>query len=64
VIIFIAFYAVGWDTALPIKVLAVVIGSFTLSLGIYELLVRRINPVRALFGMKSRLKRNISKDQY
>jgi hypothetical protein len=63
VIIFIAFYVVGWDAALLIKVLAVVIGSFTLSLGIYELLVRRINPVRALLGMKPRLKRNASDDQ-
>jgi glucans biosynthesis protein C len=63
VIIFIAFYVVGWDAALPIKVLAVVIGSFAISLGIYELLVRRINPVRAIFGMKPRLKRNASDNQ-
>jgi len=63
VIIFIAFYAFGWDVALPIKLLTVVIGSFAISLGIYELFVRRINPIRALFGMKPRLKRNTSKDQ-
>ena len=54
VIIFIAFYAVQWEVNLWIKLLVVVIGSFALSLGIYELLVRRINPVRALFGMKPR----------
>jgi peptidoglycan/LPS O-acetylase OafA/YrhL len=62
VIIFIAFYAVQWDTStmlgagvdLLIKLLVVVIGSFAVSLGLYELLVRRINPVRALFGMKPR----------
>jgi hypothetical protein len=30
-----------------------VIGSFAVSLGLYELLVRRTNPVRALFGMKA-----------
>jgi peptidoglycan/LPS O-acetylase OafA/YrhL len=52
VILFIAFYVVQWDVTLLIKVLVVVIGSFALTLGIYELLVRRINPVRALFGMK------------
>jgi glucan biosynthesis protein C len=57
VIIFVAFYAVGWEIALLIKLLVVVIGSFALSLGLYELLVRRINPVRALFGMKSRERR-------
>jgi hypothetical protein len=63
VIIFIAFYAVQWDTStmlgagvdLLIKLLVVVIGSFAVSLGTYELLVRRINPVRALFGMKPRM---------
>jgi surface polysaccharide O-acyltransferase-like enzyme len=56
VIIFIAFYAVQWEVHLLVKLLVVVIGSFALSLGLYELLVRRINPVRALFGMKPRTK--------
>jgi hypothetical protein len=32
----------------------VVIGAFALTLGIYEFLVRRINPIRALFGMRAR----------
>jgi len=54
VIIFIAFYAVQWEVNLLIKLLVVVIGSFAVSLGTYEFLVRRINPVRALFGMKPR----------
>jgi peptidoglycan/LPS O-acetylase OafA/YrhL len=54
VIIFIAFYVVQWEVHLLIKLLVVVIGSFAVSLGTYELLVRRINPVRALFGMKPR----------
>ncbi|MEE8568469.1 MAG: acyltransferase family protein, partial [Anaerolineales bacterium] len=44
VIIFIAFYAVQWEVDLLIKLLVVVIGSFAMSLGLYELLVRRINP--------------------
>jgi glucan biosynthesis protein C len=52
VIISIAFYAVQWQVDLTIKLLVVVIGSFAGSLGLYELLIRRINPVRALFGMK------------
>jgi len=54
VIIFIAFYAVQWQFPLPVKLLAVVIGSFVLSIGCYELLIRRINPVRTLFGMRPR----------
>jgi glucan biosynthesis protein C len=52
VIISIAFYAVQWQVDLTIKLLVVVVGSFAVSLGLYELLIRRINPVRALFGMK------------
>jgi peptidoglycan/LPS O-acetylase OafA/YrhL len=60
VIIFIAFYAVQWDVNLLIKLLVVVIGSFAGSLGLYELLVRRINPVRALFGMKPRREPSIT----
>ena len=43
-----------WEVSLLIKLLVVVIGSFALSVGTYELLVRRINPVRALFGMQPR----------
>jgi hypothetical protein len=59
VIIFIAFYAVQWEVDLLIKFLVVVVGSFAVSLGIYELLVRRINPVRALFGMKPRRRKDV-----
>ncbi len=54
VIIFIAFYVVQWEVDLLIKLLVVVFGSFAVSLSLYELLIRRINPVRALFGMKPR----------
>ena len=63
VIIFIAFYVVQWEVGIPIKLLVVVIGSFIGSLGLYELLVRRVNPVRALFGMKPRTIRNPSGHQ-
>jgi hypothetical protein len=62
VTLLIAFYVVQWDTStvfgagvgLLIKMSVVVIGTFAISLGLYELLVRRINPVRALFGLKPR----------
>ena len=60
VIIFIAFYAVQWDVDLKVKLLVVVIGSFAIALGLYEFLVRRINPVRALLGMSLR-KRKVAK---
>jgi peptidoglycan/LPS O-acetylase OafA/YrhL len=52
-IIFVAFYAVQWQVHPLIKLLVVVTGAFALTIGLYELLVRRINPVRALFGMKA-----------
>lgn len=56
VIIFIAFYAVSWEVNLAVKLLVVVLGSFAVSLGLYELLIRRVNPIRSIFGMKSRPK--------
>jgi hypothetical protein len=49
---FVAFYVVQWQVPLAIKMLAMIAGSFVLTLGLYELLVRHINPVRALFGMR------------
>ena len=51
---FIVFYVVQWEAALPIQLLVVVTGTFAISLGLYELLIRRIGPVRAFFGMKPR----------
>ncbi len=62
VIIVIAYYVVQWDVSaklgasagILLKLLTVVLSSFVVSLGLYELLVRRISAVRVLFGMKSR----------
>ena len=54
VIIFIAFFAVQWEVDSLIKLLVVVLGSFAVGLGLYELLVRRNDPARALFGMNPR----------
>jgi hypothetical protein len=56
VIMAIAFYAVQWDAGIPVKLLTVVLGSFAVTLAIYELIIRRIGPLRALFGMKARPK--------
>ncbi len=47
-------WSFGSEVSLLIKLLVVVISSFALTLGIYKLLVRRINPGRALFDMKPR----------
>jgi peptidoglycan/LPS O-acetylase OafA/YrhL len=54
VIIVIAFYVVQWDAGIPVKLVTVVVGSFLVTLAIYELVIRRIGPLRTLFGMKAR----------
>jgi glucan biosynthesis protein C len=52
VIIAIAFYVVQWQSSILVKLLVVVLSSFVATLGLYEFVVRRIGPLRALFGMK------------
>jgi hypothetical protein len=65
VIIVIAFYVVAWNTSaalgagtsILVKLLIVVLASFGFTLGLYELVIRRISPLRGLFGMKARRRR-------
>ena len=54
VIVAISFYVVQWQVGVTLKMLAVSLGSFVATLGIYELAIRRIGPLRTLFGMKGR----------
>jgi glucan biosynthesis protein C len=54
VIIAIAFFAVQWSVGISLKLLTVVIGSFAVSIGLYELIIRHIRPLRVLFGMRTR----------
>ena len=54
VIIVIAFFVVQWEASIPTKMLAVMPSAFVISVGVYELVVRRIGPLRAMFGMTSR----------
>jgi peptidoglycan/LPS O-acetylase OafA/YrhL len=54
VIIAIAFYVVQWDAEIPLKLLVVVLGSLLVSLSLVELVIKRINVLRGLFGMKTR----------
>jgi glucan biosynthesis protein C len=53
VILAISYFVVQWDTGLLPKMLVVVLGGFIVSLGFYELLVRRVAPLRAMFGVKA-----------
>jgi surface polysaccharide O-acyltransferase-like enzyme len=56
VIMAIAFFVVQWNAGIPVKLATVVLGSFVVTLAIYELIIRRIGPLRTLFGMKARPK--------
>jgi glucan biosynthesis protein C len=54
VIIVIAFYVVQWDTNILTKMLFVVPGSFVVTLGLHELIIKRIPLIQILLGIKSR----------
>ncbi len=47
-----AFYVVQWEAGVTVKMLTVTLASFVVTIGMYELLIRRVAPLRALFGMK------------
>jgi surface polysaccharide O-acyltransferase-like enzyme len=51
-IIVIAYFVVQWDASLLPKLLALVLSAFAVSLGLYQFAIRRIGPLRAMFGMK------------
>ena len=59
----IAFYVVQWQAGVTVKMLAVTLGSFIVTIGIYELLVRRVAPLRTLFGVKARLRTSVMQPQ-
>jgi glucans biosynthesis protein C len=54
VIITIGFYVVQWNSGVGLKYLTISTTSFVAIMLIYELLVRRINVFRFLFGMKAK----------
>jgi hypothetical protein len=53
VIVAIAIYVVTWNTGVAPKLLVITGGGLLVTLALYELLVRRIPPARALFGVKA-----------
>ena len=59
VIIVIAFFVVQWDAGTTLKLLVVVISSFLITLGLVELLIRPFKPIRMLFGMKPRRRKEV-----
>lgn len=52
IIVSIGFYVVQWNTSIGLKYLTVCTASFLAIMTIYELLVRRTNVIRFMFGMR------------
>lgn len=52
VIIVLAYYVVQWDLNIFLKFLVILTGSLAITLGLYELVIRRVGPLKALFGLK------------
>ncbi len=53
VIIVVAYFVVQWQAGLWTKVAAVALGSFAISLGLYELVIKRVGLLRVAFGVKA-----------
>jgi glucan biosynthesis protein C len=53
-ILAIAYFVVQWEAPVVIKLLVVVLGAFVVSIGLTELVVKRVGILRVLFGMKAR----------
>jgi glucan biosynthesis protein C len=54
VILAIAYFVVQWEASIAIKLLVVVLGAFVVSIGLTELVIKRVGILRVLFGMKVR----------
>jgi peptidoglycan/LPS O-acetylase OafA/YrhL len=52
VIVAIGYAVVRWEIGLPLKYLAILVGSFVVTVVLYELAIRRWRTVRPLFGLK------------
>jgi hypothetical protein len=52
IILCVGWYVIRWDMGILIKLLIIAVVSFSLIMILYELLVRRFNNVRFLFGMR------------
>ncbi len=64
VIVAVAFVVVGWDAGVAVKYVAILVAASAATLLVYELLVRRFNPVRFLFGMKPKsIKASVALEQ-
>jgi len=51
-ILAVAYFVVQWQAGITIKLFAILFGAFALSIGIVELVIKRVGFLRLLFGMK------------
>jgi glucans biosynthesis protein C len=56
ILLIIGYYVIQWNTNIAVEYAFITISSFTIIMLIYELLVRRNNILRQLFGMKFKIK--------
>jgi glucan biosynthesis protein C len=56
IILLVGSYVVEWSVGIPVKYMVISVTSFALIMAVYELLVRRFNWARFLFGMRLRAK--------
>jgi hypothetical protein len=56
----IAFFVVQWDAGITLKLLVILISAFLITLGLVELLIRPFKPMRMLFGMKARRRKEVT----
>jgi hypothetical protein len=52
VIFAIVFYVVQWDAGILVKLPVVVVGAFIITGALHEWIIKRVNALRTLFGMK------------
>jgi hypothetical protein len=52
VIFAIVFFVVLWDAGILVKLLVVILGAFVVTGGLHEFVIKRVDALRALFGMK------------
>lgn len=54
IIFVIVFYVVQWDAGILTKLLVVILCAFIITMALHEFIIKRIAPLRSLFGMKPR----------
>jgi hypothetical protein len=52
VIVIIGFFVVQWAASVPVKYGLILVASVAVTAALYDLLVKRLNVLRFLFGMK------------